>query len=446
MAAEVLQRIHDLERFGSVLGLERLEELMRRLGDPQKGMKYIHVAGTNGKGSVCKFLESGLSCCGYRVGMYISPFIEVFNERIQCDGRYIDDGELDRIGSRVLDEVRKMTEDGLTSPTEFEAVMAIAFLYFAEKKPDIVILETGMGGIGDATNIIEDPLICVITSVSLDHMDVLGDTLEEIAENKAGIIKANTPVISNVRDHGPAAVIARKAYGMGCRLYDISGIKTAAEQSGTVEQQVSMDLWGTDYSDIRIPMAGRHQAENLKTALSAIEVLRRERKIRIERSRLYEGLAKAINPGRFEIIDEGSPDEGRPMVVIDGAHNEAGAAALKETVRDVFSDRRILMVIGILRDKEVDRILGHMTEITDSIIATSVSNPRSLSAEDLADRIRSHCPEPVAVVKDPSDCMDVAIEIGKDYDVILFAGSLYLIGEIRREYREKYTNGRKESQ
>ena len=432
MTVDVLDRIHSLERFGSVMGLDRLRELLRRLGDPQDGAKYIHIAGTNGKGSVCKFLEKGLAGCGYRVGTYISPYIEVFNERIQYDGEYISDSELQRFGSNVLDEIDRMTAEGLTSPTEFEAVMAIAFMYFAEKKPDIVILETGLGGIGDATNIIRNPLACVITSVAYDHMDVLGDTLEEIAENKAGIIKDGAPVISNVKEHGPAAVIAKKAYESGSRLYDISGIKYSIRDENPVGQVVSLELWGTDYSDVEIPMVGKHQGENLKTALAVIEVLRRKEVIRIERSRLYDGLRRAVNPGRFEVIDDCEP-----MVIIDGAHNEAGAIALRETAMSLFEGKRILMTVGILKDKDVRKILEQFRHITDSFIATSPENPRKLEAEELAGELEALGAQVLATTKGPSESLIKAMEYGKDHDVVIFAGSLYLIGDIRRMYRNE---------
>ena len=185
----IIERIHEFDRFGVVLGMDRLEELLRRLGNPQDGMRYIHVAGTNGKGSVCKFLESGLTACGYKVGLYISPFIEVFNERIQCSGEYISDEDLERYGWQAVRAAESMVADGLTSPTEFEVVMAIAFLYYRDIQPDIIVLECGMGGEGDATNVIRNPLACVFTSVSFDHMQVLGDTLAKIARTKAGIIK-----------------------------------------------------------------------------------------------------------------------------------------------------------------------------------------------------------------------------------------------------------------
>ena len=267
-----VDKFHEFDRFGSILGLERVNELLRRLGNPHEGMRYIHVAGTNGKGSVSKFLEQGLKECGYKVGLYTSPYIEKFNERIQFDGQMITDEELEEYGNQALAKAAEMTADGLTSPTEFEVVMATAFLFFQAKHPDIVVLEAGMGGIGDATNVITKPLMSVFTSVSFDHMHVLGNTLEEIATDQAGIIKPGCPVVSNVSQHGPAAVIARKAYEHGSRLYDVSKIKYNIDWQTPWQQQVSMQLWYTDYGEVIIPMIGRHQAENLKTALATIEV------------------------------------------------------------------------------------------------------------------------------------------------------------------------------
>lgn len=433
----IIERIHEFDRFGINLGMERLTELLHRLGDPQQGQRYIHVAGTNGKGSVCKFLESGLAGCGYRLGLYISPYIEVFNERIQYDGRYITDEELDRHGWRAVRAAESMVSDGLTSPTEFEVVMAIAFLFFQEVQPDIVVLECGMGGEGDATNVIRDPLACVFTTVSFDHMETLGDTLGKIAATKAGIIKDHAPVISNVKEREAAVEIARAAYAHGSRLYDVSKVRCSTDWESPLGQQVSTQLMGTDYSEIEIRMVGRHQAENLKTALACLEVLRKAGQVRLERSCLYQGLKQAMQPGRFEIVQgrKEYQEQGvfAPMVVLDGAHNEAGAAALQETMRSCFEGCRILLVTGILADKEVDRILDHFTEITEDIIVTEPDSPRKLAADQLAGRLRDRGIEPVAVTEDAGSGLDRAKAIWNTYDVVLFAGSLYLIGAIRGE-------------
>ncbi len=426
----IIDRIHEFNRFGMVLGLDRMEELLRRLGNPQDDLKVIHVAGTNGKGSVSKYLEEGLSACGYKMGLYTSPYIETFNERIRYDGADISDEDLEYYGQKVVSAAEAMVADGLDSPTEFEVVTAIAFLYFADRQADITILEVGLGGIGDSTNVVKSPLASVITSISYDHMAQLGSSLAEIAVNKAGIIKTGCPVIANVPQRDAAKIIARKAYAMGSRLYDISGIRAAVSDETPFSQKVSMELYEKSYSDVEISMVGRHQAENLKTALATLEILRKSGAVKLDREALYEGLKRARQPGRFEVISED------PVVIIDGAHNEAGAQALQETMAQHFAGKKILLVAGILADKEIDSIVKFLTKITDHIIVTEPDNPRKLAAEKLAEHVAEFGVAAEAV-PNVEAAVHRAKELADDYDVILFAGSLYLIGDVRRLWRNE---------
>lgn len=426
----IIDRIHEFNRFGMVLGLDRMEELLRRLGNPQDDLKVIHVAGTNGKGSVSKYLEEGLSACGYKMGLYTSPYIETFNERIRYDGADISDEDLEYYGQKVVSAAEAMVADGLDSPTEFEVVTAIAFLYFADRQADITILEVGLGGIGDSTNVVKSPLASVITSISYDHMAQLGSSLAEIAVNKAGIIKTGCPVIANVPQRDAAKIIARKAYAMGSRLYDISGIRAAVSDETPFSQKVSMELYEKSYSDVEISMVGRHQAENLKTALATLEILRKSGAVKLDREALYEGLKRARQPGRFEVISED------PLVIIDGAHNEAGAQALQETMAQHFAGKKILLVVGILADKEIDSIVKFLTKITDHIIVTEPDNPRKLAAEKLAEHMAEFGVAAEAV-SDVEAAVHRAKELADGYDVILFAGSLYLIGDVRRLWRNE---------
>ncbi len=426
----IIDRIHEFNRFGMVLGLDRMEELLRRLGNPQDDLKVIHVAGTNGKGSVSKYLEEGLSACGYKMGLYTSPYIETFNERIRYDGADISDEDLEYYGQKVVSAAEAMVADGLDSPTEFEVVTAIAFLYFAGRQADITILEVGLGGIGDSTNVVKSPLASVITSISYDHMAQLGSSLAEIAVNKAGIIKTGCPVIANVPQRDAAKIIARKAYAMGSRLYDISGIRAAVSDETPFSQKVSMELYEKSYSDVEISMVGRHQAENLKTALATLEILRKSGAVKLDREALYEGLMRARQPGRFEVISED------PLVIIDGAHNEAGAQALQETMAQHFAGKKILLVAGILADKEIDSIVKFLTKITDHIIVTEPDNPRKLAAEKLAGHVADFGVAAEAV-SDVEAAVHRAKELADGYDVILFAGSLYLIGDVRRLWRNE---------
>lgn len=426
----IIDRIHEFNRFGMVLGLDRMEELLRRLGNPQDDLKVIHVAGTNGKGSVSKYLEEGLSACGYKMGLYTSPYIETFNERIRYDGADISDEDLEYYGQKVVSAAEVMVADGLDSPTEFEVVTAIAFLYFADRQADITILEVGLGGIGDSTNVVKSPLASVITSISYDHMAQLGSSLAEIAVNKAGIIKTGCPVIANVPQRDAAKIIARKAYAMGSRLYDISGIRAAVSDETPFSQKVSMELYEKSYSDVEISMVGRHQAENLKTALATLEILRKSGAVKLDREALYEGLKRARQPGRFEVISED------PLVIIDGAHNEAGAQALQETMAQHFAGKKILLVAGILADKEIDSIVKFLTKITDHIIVTEPDNPRKLAAEKLAEHV-AEFGVAAEVVSDVEAAVHRAKGLADGYDVILFAGSLYLIGDVRRLWRNE---------
>lgn len=435
----IIDRIHEFNRFGMVLGLDRMEELLRRLGNPQDDLKVIHVAGTNGKGSVSKYLEEGLSACGYKMGLYTSPYIETFNERIRYDGADISDEDLEYYGQKVVSAAEAMVADGLDSPTEFEVVTAIAFLYFAGRQADITILEVGLGGIGDSTNVVKSPLASVITSISYDHMAQLGSSLAEIAVNKAGIIKTGCPVIANVPQRDAAKIIARKAYAMGSWLYDISGIRAAVSDETPFSQKVSMELYEKSYSDVEISMVGRHQAENLKTALATLEILRKSGAVKLDREALYEGLKRARQPGRFEVISGSEPnadDRRKPVVIIDGAHNEAGAQALQETMAQHFAGKKILLVAGILADKEIDSIVKFLTKITDHIIVTEPDNPRKLASEKLAEHVADFGAA-AEVVSDVEAAMHRAKELADGYDVILFAGSLYLIGDVRRLWRNE---------
>lgn len=422
-----IERIHQFDKFGIVLGLERMEELLRRLGNPHDRLQVIHVAGTNGKGSVCKFMEMGLEACGYKVGLYTSPYIEKFNERIRCDGSDITDEQLEETAWMVIKHAEAMVADGFDSPTEFEVVTAIAFEFFSRMNVDIAILEVGLGGIGDSTNVVKSPMASVITSISMDHMDRLGTTLGEIAANKAGIIKKGCPVISNVSEREAAVVIAGKAYHTGARLYDISGIRAAVTDETIESQTVSMQLFDKSYSDVEIPMIGKHQAQNLKTALATLEILRSQGKIKLDKEALYSGLRKAGQPGRFEVLRIAS--ENLPTIVIDGAHNEAGAAALENTMNECF-DGKVLLVTGILADKETDKILKHFINITEDVLVTEPDNPRKMNAAELAGKLEKMGIKPM-VEADIHQCINKVHEIEKDYDVILFAGSLYLIGAIR---------------
>ncbi|MCR5135363.1 MAG: bifunctional folylpolyglutamate synthase/dihydrofolate synthase [Clostridiales bacterium] len=435
--ATITERIAAYNRFGSRLGLDRMESLLGRLGDPHKDLRVLHVAGTNGKGSVSKYLYEMLRAGGYSVGLYISPFIEVFNERMQMDGRNIDDASLERIGDRVIKAAEAMVADGEESPTEFELVNAIAFVWYAEQGADFVVLEVGLGGRGDSTNIVEKPLVSLITSIGWDHMDRLGDTLAKIAAEKAGIIKDGAAVISNVRQEEAKAVIEEAAAAHGAPLYDVTGVVPEGLSVTAEGTAFSAEILGHTFRDVRLKMIGEHQAQNAVCALAAIELLRQNGIIKIEEYALLEGLKKAVQPGRFEVLKAAAEPE--KVFVLDGAHNTDGVRSLRRAMERVFAGRRVLVVLGILADKAVDEMLDDLGQLGERFLTVPVSNPRTMEAALLADKLTTRGKDAAACTNADEAVRTAAGLLEQEpYDVCLFAGSLYLIGEIRSILRHGY--------
>ena len=421
---EAIMVMHAYGDLDCKLGLHRIEELMKRIGDPHKGMKYIHVAGTNGKGSVCRYIYSVLRESGYKAGIFTSPHIEVINERIEYDGKRISDEELEACADEVYENVKAMAADGFERPTSFEIMAAAAFLYFSKVKAEYVVLEVGLGGRGDATNIIEDPLISVIASVSRDHMELLGDTLPLIAAEKAGIIKAGTPVVSNVDDPDAAGVIAQTAKGLNCGHYEISGTAYEITEQSLEGCRFNTRILEMDYEGVEIKMPGRYQIKNAITALTAIRVLQENGCITADKGDVYRGLLNTRNIGRFEVLKKD------PYVIIDGAHNEKGTEELSNAVREYFPGKRVLMVTGMLGDKEVDKMLENFYGVADDFIATEPKSPRKLAAADMAEKIKGAGKNCIAAL-DPVSACEKAKELSSGYDAVIFAGSLYLLGEVR---------------
>lgn len=418
-----ISKIHEFLRFGSVLGLERMNVLLEKLGNPQDDLKVIHVAGTNGKGSICRYVYEVLQAGGYKTGLYTSPFLEVFNERIEYNGVYITDEELEIYTKDVLAKADEMVAEGMESPTEFEVVTAIAFLYFREKHADYVVLEVGLGGSGDSTNVVKQPLCCITASISLDHTDRLGETIKEIAAEKAGIFKQGCPVITSTRDAEAMEVFTARAAELDAPLYDSSKLSVSVTEETLTGYKFETEVFGEKYN-LEISMIGRHQIQNAMAALIGVALMNKEGKIAVPMEAIEAGFKKAKQIGRFEMMRE------NPYVIIDGAHNPDGSRALLEAASKHFAGRKILMAVGILADKEVDEVLDNFREITCDFVATEPDNPRKLAAEELAAKIEKtggNC----IVKKSPKEAAAYVKTQYENYDVILFAGSLYLIGEIR---------------
>ena len=426
------KQIVAFRKFGSILGLERIARLMELLGNPQDKLRYIHVAGTNGKGSVSRYIYEALEANGYKVGLFTSPFLEKFNERMEFHHELISDEDLRINTDRVLEQVKVMEAEGLESPTEFEVITAVAFMYFAMKEADFVVLEVGLGGRGDSTNIIRKPEISIITSIALDHTDRLGPTLSHIAAEKAGIIKEGVDVVMNVRDREAQVPIAKKAYEMGSVLHDVKKIGYAVTGKTLRGYTLDTNIYGTEYPEVEISMIGNHQVENIMTALTALEILRKKRVIKVERSRLYEGLKAAKQPGRFEIMGCSQRPAGaeNTLFIIDGAHNVDGACAMTKTFKNHLEGVKTLMVVGILADKEPEKMLEVFGEVASDFIVTEPDNSRKMAADQLAALLREKGKNP-QVVPEAEDAVKLAISKAADYDVVLCAGSLYMLGTIR---------------
>ncbi|WP_245157243.1 bifunctional folylpolyglutamate synthase/dihydrofolate synthase [Anaerovorax sp. IOR16] len=452
---ETLEKIHEFGKFGSKLGLERMITLMEYLGNPQDKLKAIHVAGTNGKGSVCRYLYSVLLQNGYGVGLYTSPYLEKFTERMECNGELISEQDLASCTEEVLIQVDRLISDGFESPTEFEVITAIAFLYFWKKRVDYVVLEVGLGGRGDSTNIIQNPLITVITSISFDHMEYLGDTLEKIAFEKAGIIKEDAPIVCNVKDAAATEVIASIAKKKNALFYNadrFSSNKQFNNKNGddgytkavhnVIIKNTSMDAYhfsaeimGENYEDVMLSMIGEHQVENALCALTVLEILKKEDIMSLSQKMILKGMLQAKQIGRLEVLQK------NPFVIIDGAHNDAGAKALSDSLQKHFKGKKILLFIGMLADKEVDKMINDFAKTGAVLVATEPDNPRKLRAEDLCLKVNKagfDC----KVGGLPKNAVQYAKEKQTDFDVIVFAGSLYLIGKIREIWKHEEYEGK----
>ena len=418
---QALEYIHAINWTFCKPGLERISELCEKLGHPEREMKFIHVAGTNGKGSFCTMLSSILREAGYRVGLYTSPHMVRFNERMRVNGECIDDAVLADITARVKPFADAMTD----RPTEFELVTAIAFLYFREMGCDMVVLETGLGGRLDATNVIPTPLAAVITGIDLDHTAILGDTYEAIATEKAGIIKPSSPVIVGNCNEKAMVAILKKAAETGSEVY-------RADLAALSNLRYSLDGTTFDYRDyhnIHLALAGIYQPQNCATVLECVEALRRGG-LSISDAALREGLTRARWVGRFEILSR------EPLVIYDGGHNPQGVNACVESIKAVLPGNRMQVLCGILRDKDYDHMVNALSEIADEVVTLTIDSPRALPAEELAEVLFSRGIRAEACA-DSADAARTAFRKAQQKGIpLLMIGSLYMYSQIIDTIRE----------
>lgn len=426
----------------SRLGLERIRELLERLGRPQDRLKFVHVAGTNGKGSICAYLASILSAAGHRTGMFTSPYIERFEERIRVDGAMISPDELRDVTLAVREHAEAMAEETGDHPTEFELMTAVALEHFARCGCDIVVLEVGLGGRLDSTNVIDAPEACVIARIGLDHTALLGNTLAAIAGEKAGIIKEGSAVVSWPQEPEAMAVIEHAAAEHGCelRMPDFAQLEEGAvkwEDGASPFRPFSYKEW----ADLRMGILGSYQPQNATVALEAVDVLR-GRGWRIPDEAVRAGVAQTRWPGRFEIVEGGSSPDGF-AIVVDGGHNPQGARALADSLAEVFPGRKPVFVIGVLEDKDYPRMLEDVLPLGSAFVCVTPDNPRALPAHKLARAIRwtgqdllgcSACVNPV-VARDFEDAIRRARELAGSDGLICAFGSLYSVAALKEAVR-----------
>ena len=416
---EALNFIHSRDKFGSRPGMERIEALCNAFDNPQDGLKYVHVAGTNGKGSTCHMIASVLKESGYKVGLFTSPFVVDFRERIQINGEMIPQDELTKIISEVKPVVEELSKKGI-EPTEFEIITVTAFLYFLRQKCDIVVLEVGLGGLLDSTNIIKKSEVSVITSISLDHTNILGDTLLKIAEHKCGIFKEGGNVVGYPQpDFAVERFIKDKAKEKNCKYYphELSKIRLVREE---IDGSTIIYAGCT----FKIPLTGKHQLYNFATAVAAGNVLK-QNGWNITYKSLIDGISKVRVPARTEIVSRS------PLTIIDGGHNAEGVDALCNSLVKFCVNKKIIAVFGMMKDKDYSYAVKRLAPLCERIYTTEASNPRSLDARSLAKEAKQYCkkvrPEP-----NPEKAFNKALKKAKDDDVVLVCGSLYLASDVKR--------------
>lgn len=426
---EAMSYVEELGQYGSVMGLASIRELCARLGNPQDQLKFVHIAGTNGKGSILAYVSTVLQKAGYRVGRYISPTVSDYRERFQIDGKMITQSGLCKYMEQVKAAAEAMTAEGMQHPTAFEVETAVAFLYFLDRECEIVVLETGLGGAEDATNVTGTTLVAAFASISRDHMGILGGSLEEIAVAKSGIIKDKCCVVSVRQSSEVMKVLKQTAFLHRARLHTADAGRAKNIRYGVTKQYFSYDR----YKDLVITMPGQFQIEN---AVAAVEIITALGKLGfpVKEEQLRQGLLETKWRGRFDVIGR------KPLFIADGAHNEDAARRLAESIRFYFTNRRIIYIMGMLKDKEYDKVILDTFDLAEHIITvTPPDSVRALPAYELA-RAVSEYHNSVTAADSIQEAVEMAYLLaGQDKETVIIAfGSLSYLGELIRvvEHRD----------
>lgn len=421
---EVLEYLKETDKLGSRFGVEAVGRLLTLLGNPQDNLKIIHIGGTNGKGSTSSYLSNILKSSSYTVGLFTSPYMEKINESIKVGGIDISDEDFSRIFSTVLDKIGEMKENGMDHPTTFDILTAMGFVYFKETNADYVILEVGLGGKNDSTNIIEHPIASIFTTIDYDHVDVLGNTIEEIALEKSGIIKENSIVISHPQVKSVEDILVNGAKKKNTRFYKCPMENIAIKEISN-DGSVFDFIYGDNYiRDIEISMVGEYQIYNAALALTTILVLRERNFLQISDNKIKQGLKETKWPGRLEVLKR------KPTILLDGAHNLQGMIQLKKAIK-LFNYRRLVLCIAILKDKDVAHMIEEIAPLADKVIVTEVDMSRKLNAEALGREVLKYN-KSVIVEKNLQNAIEIALNLTKEEDMLVIGGSLYLMGQARK--------------
>ncbi|MDD6211882.1 MAG: bifunctional folylpolyglutamate synthase/dihydrofolate synthase [Clostridiales bacterium] len=419
---EALTYIHSVVWRGSRLGLDRTYELMEKLGNPQKDLKFIHIAGTNGKGSASAMMASVLQEAGYKVGLYTSPFIYRFNERMQVNGEMIADEEL----AELTEMIQPFADSMEDSPTEFELITALAMVYFKRHECDIVVLEVGLGGALDSTNVIPVPELAVIMAIGLDHTAELGGTISEITEAKAGIIKEGGDVVAYGRDPEAEAVLARVCEERHASLY-----YPEYERLNPVLSDLEGQFFDYNgFQNLRISMPGLYQMYNAAVVIRAMQILNSKEKWYISDEAIRDGLAKTRWNGRFEILHR------NPTVIIDGSHNPHGINATVESLKNYFEDTKLIFLIGVMADKDVEHIMDAVLPMAKEFVTVTPDNPRAMKADVLAEKLNQMGAPGVTAASSVEEGCRIALEKAGRTGVVCSIGSLYMVGDVTREMKK----------
>ncbi|HGH7172950.1 TPA: bifunctional tetrahydrofolate synthase/dihydrofolate synthase [Bacillus wiedmannii] len=426
---EAIGWIHSRLKFGIKPGLERMRWMLEELGNPERHIKCVHLAGTNGKGSTLTYMRYMLEDAKYKVGTFTSPYIETFNERISVNGTPIADEEITELVKMVKPVVEKLDKTDLGEATEFEIITVMAICYFGKVNfCDVVLFETGLGGRFDSTNVIH-PVLTIITNIGHDHMHILGNTLGEIAYEKAGIIKSGVPVITGVQDEEALQVIQKVAKENHANLYEMGKHFTALhKQSSEDGEQFDFTCPFVTFEDVRISMKGVHQVGNAALALMAVMYVKTYLSFLIEEEEIRTGLQEAYWIGRFEKL------QSNPDIIIDGAHNPEGIESLVKTVKSHYKDKNVIVLFTALGDKQLHNMVGQLETIADEIIFTTFAFDRAISAAKLASYSKK---ESKLVFENWKEAIDTKVEMIGENDVFIITGSLYFISEVRKYIREK---------